>query len=195
MVALIPVLLVVGCATTEPAKEAAKDVRKLAIAQVGMTSTEFVTCRDCPQPTRKTIALPPAPVAAVANAQVLAVAHPTPAIDPAKTYKVHFKFGKATLDAVGRAELAAAANELKGKKGAIAVLGRTDPIGAFKFNTHLAMKRARAVRAGLVASSVTAAAITAGKHNPCCDGNKQASAEVHRDLRRADVEIILTTTK
>ena len=179
-------LALAGCATTAPDPGAVVSEKKLVVAQVGITSTEFVACSTCPDRTRKVVALPP-PVPPV----VKPVAPPPPA-EP-KVYKVHFRFGSSTLDHAGRLELAQAVTALKDRKGDIKVQGGTDPVGSVKFNQRLALKRAQTVRKGLIAAGVPSPSITAGLRDSCCSGDKHASAAAHQKQRRADIEIILTT--
>lgn len=190
LLALVSTLALAGCATTTSDPVAAVvSEKKLVVAQVGMTSTEFVACTNCPERTRKVIAVPPAPAPAVVAAPV-AKAIPAPPLP--KVYKVHFRFGASALDSAGRLELAQAAAAIKGKEGDIKVQGGTDPIGSIKFNQRLAQKRAQTVRKGLIAAGISSASITAGRRDECCSGDKRASAAQHQAQRRADIEIILT---
>lgn len=164
--------------------------KKMTVTQKGLGSgAEYVACIDCPEPTKKTIHLPPPAKPLPVKREE--VAPPKPVIT---TLKVHFRFGKATLDKEGRKELAAAAAEAK-KGEAVVVLGRTDPVGGKKFNERLAEKRAEIVKQELIAAGIPAASIHAGTHKPCCDGDIKGGAELHRELRRADVEITIKTTR
>ena len=94
----------------------------------------------------------------------------------------------------GPGELATAAAEAK-KGETIVVLGRPDPVGGKKFNERLAGKRAETVKQELIAAGIPAASIHAGTHKPCCDGDLKGGAELHRELRRTDVEITIKTTR
>ncbi len=182
--ALLAVLLG-ACASTPEAPQ-----KKMTVSQKGLgTGAEYVACTDCPEPTKKTISLPP--VAKPVPVMKADVVSPKTAIT---TFKVHFRFGVATLDKEGRKELAIAVAEAK-KGEAVVVLGRTDPVGAKKSNERLALKRAEAVRKELIAAGVPAASIHAGTHQPCCDGDLKGGAALHRELRRTDVEITIKTTR
>ncbi len=165
--------------------------KKMTVTQKGLGSgAEYVACIDCPEPTKKTIHLPPPPAKPLPVKKVEAEP-PKPVIT---TLKVHFRFGMATLDKEGRKELAAAAAEAK-RGEVIVVLGRTDPVGGKKFNERLAEKRAETVKQELIAAGIPAASIHAGTHKPCCDGDLKGGAELHRELRRTDVEITIKTTR
>ncbi len=176
-----------ACASTpEPPQ------KKMTVTQKGLGSgAEYVACIDCPEPTKKTIHLQPPPAAKPLPVKRAEAEVPKPVIT---TLKVHFRFGMATLDKEGRKELATAAAEAK-KGETIVVLGRTDPVGGKKFNERLAGKRAETVKQELIAAGIPAASIHAGTHKPCCDGDLKGGAELHRELRRTDVEITIKTTR
>ncbi len=185
-VALLTVLLGACASIPEEAPQ-----KKMSVTQKGLGSgAEYVACIDCPEPTRKTVNLPP-PLPQPVPIQKVEKKAPEVAIT---THKVHFRFGKATLDTRGEKELSASIADAKnGEK--VVVLGRTDPVGSRKFNESLAIKRAETVRKKLIAAGIPAAAIHAGTHHPCCDGDLKGGAALHRELRRTDVEITIKTTR
>jgi outer membrane protein OmpA-like peptidoglycan-associated protein len=193
------VTIVTGCASQPEQVKSVTPEAHITVTQTGMASnTEFVTCKGCATHTRKVVALPPPPPepVAVAAPQIAKVAAPP---EP-KVFKIHFRFGSAVLDKAGRKELASAvaatmADLNNNVPAEIKVLGRTDPMGSMKYNKRLALSRATTVRRGLIAAGVPAKAIKAERHDPCCDGDRSDKAQVQRDLRRADVEIIIMTTK
>lgn len=186
--ALLVLVTATGCATTDAPVE--QPLKKMEVAQVGQGSgAEFVACINCPDRTQKVIALPAKPAAP----QKPVVAEPQKVREPQiYTVKVHFRWGMASLDKEGRVELVAAIDLAK-KGSAVMILGRTDPTGGQKWNERLAKKRAETIRKELIAAGVPEASITAGTHKPCCGGDRKGSASAHREARRADVEITITS--
>lgn len=75
----------------------------------------------------------------------------------------------------------------------IEISGRTDPTGSLRYNQRLALRRAETVKAALVLAGYSASEIQTRAETPCCDGPLNASAKVMQQLRRADIQITITT--
>jgi outer membrane protein OmpA-like peptidoglycan-associated protein len=191
-VALASALLVAACATEQSAPQ---EPDRLNIVQVATGSAkEFMACVQCPARTTKTVALPSEERPAVPKASdlpkspVAAAPAPKPVV-----HQIHFRTGSSRLDTAGHREVDAAIRDARIGTSKVSILGRADPRGPRKFNERLARARAMAVAKALAAAGVPAASITAGTHDPCCDGDPRAPAAVLQQQRRSDVEIILTT--
>lgn len=174
-----------ACANSKVIQE-----NRLSVTQIGQLSgAEYVTCRDqdCAPPTTKYVMIPAAPKP-----------RPRPvasAPEPIRL-KVHFRFGKYTLDKEGKAELAKAIDAIhKLAPKNILVLGRTDPVGKLPYNKKLALRRANTVRDAILRSGATSETVVAMSHDPCCNGDVNAGERAHYELRRADVEIAIHTGK
>lgn len=187
------VILSGGCATTEVPKQV-QEPRKLEVTQQGMRSAvNFVSCfsDECPTHSLKVMAIPEPKTQRIVRPAVVR-AKPIDQDQQQLPSKVHFGFGLSTLDDDGIRELEQAATKYGKTKGGLTLLGRTDPVGEYRFNEKLALKRAETVKKGLVANGVSVP-IETRRHQPCCDGNIAASQEVHQEQRRVD--IIPNTTK
>lgn len=160
-------------------------VNPLRVGQVGTgTAVQYAACNgDCAPRTPKFVALRAPETPSVPQAV------PTP-VAP-RIVQVHFAFGRTTLDAEAKRELQAVVASITGAED-LTVRGRTDPTGPHSFNYRLAQRRAQAVRQALIAAGVPASKVRALRYDPCCEGDPKAPREVMADLRRADVDIVIT---
>ena len=174
-----------ACAGPPPVESSPPQI-KLAVVQNGTgQSAEHVFCQDgkCPPRTPKIIALPapkPGPAAQV----------------PKKaTYSVQFRWGWSRLDADGSREVEQVVAGLRALQNLkmIEISGRTDPTGSLRYNQRLALRRAETVKAALVLAGYSASEIQTRTKTPCCDGPLNGSAKVMQQLRRADIQITITT--
>lgn len=184
--------LLLGCSSPHPVKsteaESTGSQIKLAIVQEGTSQrAEHVFCEygTCPQRTQKIIALP------------VPKSGPTIQSPKTATYSIHFRWGWSRLDEDGTKELEKAVVGLRSLQNVkmIEISGRTDPTGSLRYNQRLALRRAETVKAALVLAGYSAAAIHTRAEKPCCDGDINASKQHMQQLRRADIQIIITTTQ
>lgn len=131
----------------------------------------------------------PAPVAKPkAKEKVVATA---PAVKPAPAYRdlslasgASFELGGSTLSSEGKAAVAALLAKFKGEKiNSVIIEGHTDDRGAASFNQQLSEKRAKAVKAEMIANGVDAAVIKTvgyGESKPVADNNTRAGRAKNR---------------
>lgn len=191
------VTLVSACSTVQetdkPDAATARLNRSIVQMPVERNRGEFFFCdrgdTQCPARSTKVLAVPKKVDQPVATAPVLEKLEATPAN---KTYKVHFRWGWAKLDAGGKKELRQILAEIDSSSvKEIVIEGRTDPTGSLAFNKRLAINRANVVRKEFVDFGVSPKLIVAKQQIPCCDGNLKAPPSVMREMRRSDIEITI----
>jgi outer membrane protein OmpA-like peptidoglycan-associated protein len=189
MTCFATVAVLAGCALETPRED---PTPVWEAAQVAPRNRTFVFCegQDCHSRTPKIVTqAQPAKKDAVEN-------KPTPAPLKDAHFVVHFPWGSSQLDAPARKELAAITNSETFKKAAaILVAGRTDPSGKHAFNEKLAIRRAKTVKAGLIAAGAKAESVQAIAQDPCCSGKTPDDRRPARALRRTDVDITLKTPR
>ena len=184
-----------ACSTVPEATKVDPNSARLnrAIVQVPVDRNrgEFFFCdkgdTQCPGRTTKIMSVPKK------------VEQPSPVVEAplqieplVKVYKVHFRWGWAKLDAIGKRELASIFSSIdKSSLKEIVIEGRTDPTGSLAFNKRLAKSRAAVVRKEFVDFGVSPEFIVARPQTPCCDGDLRASAGEMREKRRSDIEITI----
>ncbi|MBK6639108.1 MAG: OmpA family protein [Rhodocyclaceae bacterium] len=186
--------LVAACATAPTEGLVAQGSGKATVTQVGqMQNAQFVFCETnrCPQHSQKVLAVP-ASVETPTKKEAAPI--PVAKAPELRKFKVHFQFGKASLDADAKAEVAEITEVLKATNAkAIVVGGRTDPTGGLAYNKKLALRRAETVKNALINAGQPAESITAKAQDPCCDGDQQESLSVMREKRRTDIDVIIQT--
>ena len=187
---LLIVLLLAGCKSTPSTSPTPK-----ARDSIAWIEHQFKTCsgKDCPTPTRKTLAvvvLPPAPKEAPSLiAEVPKVAPPVAPSDETVTATVLFEFGKDAPSADGKLaldRLAAIATHAKH----IELEGRTDDIGSKAYNDRLAQRRAEFVRSWLLAHGVAAEMVVRAE-GLCCYLDTSPTETARRNNRRVEVRLVI----
>jgi outer membrane protein OmpA-like peptidoglycan-associated protein len=118
-----------------------------------------------------------------------ALAKPAPA--KVLAHSIYFAFGSSELDAEARAAVAALLPQARAGHHVL-IEGRTDPRGSPRANARLAVARADAVRAALLAGGVPPERVAARAAEPCCDGPLPSTESDYAARRRAAVSISLT---
>ena len=164
----------------------------MAPDSIAWIDRQFKTCggKDCPKPTRKTlaiIALPPAltpPPIAEAPKVV-----PPVALSETVTATILFGFGKDSPSAEGQQELdriaAIAANSRH-----IELEGRTDDIGSKAYNDRLARRRAEFVYSWLLKRGVTTEMVVRAE-GLCCYLDIASTKTARRINRRVEVRLVI----
>ena len=91
-----------------------------------------------------------------------AAAPPPPPAMKASTSTVYFAMGSTALSTEAKSTIQQAAATAKSGGARVAATGYTDTVGSPEFNMQLSMRRANAVKDGLVQAGVPATAITTG---------------------------------
>ncbi|MFH1872649.1 MAG: OmpA family protein [Pseudomonadota bacterium] len=155
---------------------------------------QFKTCsgKDCPTPTRKTLALVELPVAKKASAPP--IAEPPPKVAPVAhheepvTATVLFEFGKSAPSADGQQalqRLIAIAADFK----RIEIEGRTDDIGSKAYNDRLARRRAEFVRSWFLKQGIDAEIVVRAE-GLCCYLDTALTETARRNNRRVEVRLV-----
>ncbi len=149
----------------------------------------------------------PAPVADAAPAPAPAVeitapaaAAPAPAAPTSEKVSfsadAFFDFDKAVLKPEGKAKLESLVASLKNTDiEVIVATGHTDWTGSVPYNMNLSLRRAKAVKAFLVAKGIPAARVFTegkGENQPIADNRTR---EGRAKNRRVDIEVVGTTRK
>jgi outer membrane protein OmpA-like peptidoglycan-associated protein len=183
-------LLLAGCNSTPSASQTS-----IARDSIAWIEHQFKTCsgKDCPTPTRKTLAivvLPPAPKEAPPPiAEVPKVVPSVVPSDETVSATVLFEFGKDAPSADGQLalnRLAAIAAHAKH----IELEGRTDDIGSKAYNDRLAQRRAEFVRSWLLAHGV-AAEMVVHAEGRCCYLDTASTETARRNNRRVEVRLVI----
>ena len=156
---------------------------------------QFKTCggKDCPKPTRKTLAIIALPAALKEAPPPIAEApKPAPPVVPSDetvSATILFEFGKDAPTTAGWVSLnrlaAIAANSKR-----IELEGRTDDIGGKAYNDRLAKRRAEFVRAWLLNHGV-AAEVVVRAEGLCCYLDTLPTETARRSNRRVEVRLVI----
>ncbi|WP_459724340.1 OmpA family protein [Sideroxyarcus sp. TK5] len=183
-------LILIGCASTPPSS-----LMPRAQDSIAWIDRQFKTCsgKDCPTPTRKTLAvvvLPPAPKeATLPIAEVPKIEPPAVPSDETVTATVLFEFAKDAPSTDGRLalnRLAAIAAHAKH----IELEGKTDDIGSKAYNDRLAQRRAEFVRTWLLNHGV-AAEVVVRAEGLCCYLDTSPTEMARRNNRRVEVRLVI----
>lgn len=161
---------------------------------IGWADRQFKTCadKDCPAPTRKTLAvveLPRHPAVPTLPTSV----DPTPArtevtVEAVTERAIHFDFGNSQPTDNGLKALRDLV-PLTRKATRIEVLGRTDDIGPKAYNDRLARQRAEHVRDWLVRQEIEAL-IEVRAEGMCCYLDSSRTEAARRNNRRVEVRLV-----
>jgi OOP family OmpA-OmpF porin len=186
---LLAALILPGC-TSLPETNPAPRVRE----GIAWIERQFKTCRDkdCPPPTRKSLAIVELPVARKEATPVVATVPPAESSvarsDEPATATVLFEFGKDTPSADGQLALkriaAIAANFQR-----VELEGRTDDIGGKAYNDRLAQRRADFVYSWLLKHGVNAEIVVRAE-GLCCYLDTAPTETVRRNNRRVEVRLV-----
>ncbi len=155
---------------------------------------QFKTCsdKDCPPPTRKTLAIVELPVARKETTPVVAVVPPTvPSVvrsDEPVTATVLFAFGKDSPSADGQQALKRIA-KIAANFQRIELEGRTDDIGSKVYNDRLAQRRADFVHSWLLKHGVNAEIVVRAE-GLCCYLDTAPTETSRRNNRRVEVRLV-----
>ena len=187
---LLMTMLLLGCTSTPPISMVPS-----ARESIGWIERQFKTCggKDCPQPTRKTLAivkLPPARKEVTHHIAEVPKAAPSSAIsEETVTATVLFEFGKDTPSAEGLVSLnhlaAIAAHARR-----IELEGRTDDIGSKAYNDRLALRRAEFVHSWLLERGAAAEMVVRAE-GLCCYLDTASTKTARRNNRRVDVRLVV----
>lgn len=187
---LLIVLILAGCKSKPQISLA-----PMTSDSIAWVDRQFKTCsgKDCPTPTRKTLAvvvLPPAPKEAPPPiAEVPKIAPPVAPSDEMVTATVLFEFAKDAPSADGRLaldRLVAIAAHAKH----IELEGRTDDIGSKAYNDRLAQRRAEFVRAWFLNHGI-AAEMVVHADGLCCYLDTAPTETARRNNRRVEVRLVI----
>jgi outer membrane protein OmpA-like peptidoglycan-associated protein len=183
-------LILAGCKSTPTTSLA-----PMARDSIVWVDRQFKTCsgKDCPTPTRKTLAvvvLPPAPKEAPPPiAEVPKIAPPVAQSDETVTATILFEYGKDTPSAAGQMSLnhlvAIAANSTH-----IELEGRTDDIGSKAYNDRLARRRAEFVHSWLINHGIAAEMVVRAE-GLCCYLDTSPTETARRNNRRVEVRLVI----
>ncbi len=167
----------------------------MARDSIAWIERQFNTCsgKDCPIPTRKTLAIVEPPAARKGAtphiAEVPKPASPAAPSDETVTATILFGFGKDSPSAEGQQELdritAIAANSKR-----IELEGRTDDIGSKAYNDRLAQRRAKFVRTWLLNHGVAAEMVVRAE-GLCCYLDTSLTETARRNNRRVEVRLVI----
>jgi outer membrane protein OmpA-like peptidoglycan-associated protein len=183
-------LLLAGCKSAPPTSPTPK-----ARDSIAWINRQFKTCsgKDCPTPTRKTlavVALPPAPKEVPPPiAEVPKVVPPVVPSDETVTATIFFEFAKDAPSADGQMalnRLAAIAAHAKH----IELEGRTDDIGSKAYNDCLAQRRAEFVRSWLLNHGIAAEMVVRAE-GLCCYLDTASTETARRNNRRVEVRFVI----
>lgn len=183
-------LILIGCASTPPSSLIPK-----AQDSIAWIDRQFKTCsgKDCPVPTRKTLAIVEIPVARKEAtppiAEIPKTVPPVATGDETVSATILFEFGKDAPTTAGWVSLnrlaAIAANSKR-----IELEGRTDDIGGKAYNDRLAQRRAEFVRAWLINHGV-AAEVLVRAEGLCCYLDTLPTETARRNNRRVEVRLVI----
>jgi outer membrane protein OmpA-like peptidoglycan-associated protein len=189
VVLLLATSILPGCGSLPEATQTS--VPREGIAWI---DRQFKTCsgKDCPTPTRKTLAMvelfiakkePAPPIAKAPETVVPVVRHDEPV-----TATVLFEFGKSAPSADGQQALkrltTIAANFQR-----IEIEGRTDDIGSKAYNDRLARRRAEVVRSWLIKQGINAEIVVRAE-GLCCYLDTALTETARRNNRRVEVRLV-----
>jgi len=183
-------LILIGCASTPPSS-----LMPRAQDSIAWIDRQFKTCsgKDCPTPTRKTLAvvvLPPAPKEAPPPiAEVPKIEPPVVPSDETVTATVLFEFAKDAPSTDGRLALNRLATIAVHAKR-IELEGRTDDIGGKAYNDRLARQRAEFVRSWLIKQGIEAEVVVRAE-GLCCYLDTSPTETARRNNRRVEVRLVI----
>lgn len=156
---------------------------------------QFKTCsgKDCPKPTRKTLAVVALPAALKeAPPPIVEAPKPAPPVVPSEetvTATILFEFGKDTPSAAGQLSLNRLAAIASNSKR-IELEGRTDDIGGKAYNDRLAQRRAEFVRSWLINHGIAAEMVVRAE-GLCCYLDTLPTETARRNNRRVEVRLVI----
>lgn len=183
-------LILIGCASTPPSS-----LMPRAQDSIAWIDRQFKTCsgKNCPVPTRKTLAIVELPVARKeATPSIVEVPKTAPPVTPSDetvSATVLFEFGKDAPSADGQLalnRLAAIAAHAKH----IELEGRTDDIGSKAYNDRLAQRRAEFVRSWFLKQGVAAEMVVRAE-GLCCYLDTALTETARRNNRRVEVRLVI----
>ena len=173
-------LILPACTSTHPTSPVHK-----AREDIAWVDHQFKTCsgKDCPIPTRKTLAMVSLPTARKEA--------PPPIAEVPKTVppSVLFEFGKDSPTAGGQLALNRLATIAAHAKH-IELEGRTDDIGSKAYNDRLAQRRAEFVRTWLLKQVVVAEMVVRAE-GMCCYLDTAPTETARRNNRRVEVRLVI----
>ena len=187
---LLMILLLPGCTSTPPISMAPR-----ARESIGWIERQFKTCsgKDCPQPTRKTLAiveLPPARKEITHHIAEVPKAAPSPVIsEETVTATVLFEYGKDAPSAEGLVSLNRLAT-IAAHAMRIELDGRTDDIGSKAYNDRLAQRRAEFVHSWLLERGAAAEMVVRAE-GLCCYLDTASTKTARRNNRRVEVRLVV----
>jgi outer membrane protein OmpA-like peptidoglycan-associated protein len=178
------------------------------IAQVAQVNPFHLTDRPtlvlcgldlpCPNPTAKTMALPPAPtpVAHEPVQEIPAARAREPEAPVKRVIEVRFEFGRSALTREARAQLKDLLEGMSiAKIKEVSASGFTDAVGGQPINDRLAIKRAQAVRDQLVGAGISPDLIKVGGNGKCCYVQPNTTKAGRAANRRAEVIFLSITSR
>ncbi|MFZ2525333.1 MAG: OmpA family protein [Candidatus Ferrigenium altingense] len=183
-------LILAGCTSTPPTS-----LTPRAQDSIAWIDRQFKTCngKDCPVPTRKTLAIVELSVARKeATPSIVESPKAVPPVatgDETVSATILFEFGKDAPTTAGWVSLnrlaAIAANSKR-----IELEGRTDDIGGKAYNDRLAKRRAEFVRAWLLNHGVAAEMVVRAE-GLCCYLDTLPTETARRNNRRVEVRLVI----
>ena len=183
-------LILPACTSTHPTSPVQK-----AREDIAWVDHQFKTCsgKDCPIPTRKTLAMVSLPTARKEApppiAEVPKTVPPSVLSDETVTTTVLFEFGKDSPTAGGQLALNRLATIAAHAKH-IELEGRTDDIGSKAYNDRLAQRRAEFVRTWLLKQVVVAEMVVRAE-GMCCYLDTAPTETARRNNRRVEVRLVI----
>jgi len=188
-VLLLATLILPGCGSLPEATQT--PATREGIAWI---DRQFKTCsgKDCPTPTRKTLAMVELPVAKKEPAPPIAKAPETvaPVVhhNEPVTATVLFEFGKSAPSTDGQQVLKRLAT-IAANFQRIEIDGRTDDIGSKAYNERLARRRAEFVRSWFLKQGSNAEIVVRAE-GLCCYLDTALTETARRNNRRVEVRLV-----
>ena len=182
-------VLISGCAST-PEVNSSEPVRQA----IGWIHRQYLTCpeSECPQPTRKTLAVVDITSRAQKTPDSVKAIDPVPKeAAPQETVEkrtVRFQFGRALPTPQGLKTILDLRAVAKAATR-IELDGRTDDIGSKAFNDRLARQRAEHVRDWLLREGVEAPIVLSAEGGGCFADNDKTESARQRN-RRVEVRLV-----
>jgi outer membrane protein OmpA-like peptidoglycan-associated protein len=167
----------------------------MAPDSIAWIDRRFKTCsgKDCPKPTRKTLAIIALPAALKEAPPPIAEApKPAPPVVPSDetvSATILFEFGRDAPTVAGRMSLNRLVVIAEHAKH-IELEGRTDDIGSKAYNDRLARRRAEFVHSWLIKQGV-AAEVVVRAEGLCCYLDTLPTETARRNNRRVEVRLVI----